>query len=589
MKKVQLLKNKSRIIFFAFSIFLFCNYACKNQKKDNDDDLSKIPVNPVFEQFPPAVGDIRITKLSGNAQGNILLVADFGKNLAEEKFHAIMLDDEKLVLRDDGKLGDEKAGDGKFSIVLKEDLDELQKELNITASVLKQKKDIISFKGRTLQHLPVEKIDFTALDRFRDTSTLLLPPFPFLCSLPPAIDKEKSLMITAASVVEDNTRTFNPCSQTGNANGAWAFPRLITEMANSPATGVSASDFLRHWLETWLTSVFANGHDAHPRPRVNTIINTWRLASGGSFDIRFAPFKLIAIVNRIDLKGNSGYGTSNPGEGRFVFCAIDCNGAILTARNDPGPFMVILEYSLAKNNCAAIKTLGQQWVNLSSLELGSPAYNTALEEITNQYTMANTIPAKPNGSALNQLRTNDFTLTEIENQFWELREFNIDATTHHLKNVTVKQEPHFRYNAVHFNTFPSDYPVLAAYINSHQAAIEANNYRVPDIYDAKNFLDVRAETVNATNYHWNGLETAGTSHINSDSARFIFSLNTCSGCHGGEAATGNFMHVAPGGTTGVPAILSSFLKGNPPLSAGGFARNDPSTTPGSSRSRTRIQ
>src|SRR6478735_7900708 len=123
MKKVQLLKKRSLIIFSAFSILFVCNYACKNQKKGNEDDLSKIPVNPVFEQFPPAVGDISITKLSGNVQGNILLVADFGKNLGEEKFHAILIDDEKLVLRDDGKSGDEKAGDGKFSIILNEDLD----------------------------------------------------------------------------------------------------------------------------------------------------------------------------------------------------------------------------------------------------------------------------------------------------------------------------------------------------------------------------------------------------------------------------------------------------------------------------------
>jgi hypothetical protein len=148
--------------------------------------------------------------------------------------------------------------------------------------------------------------------------------------------------------------------------------------------------------------------------------------------------------------------------------------------------MVIFEYGIPKHTCAGLKAYAQQWVDLSTLSPGSPAYNSALEAITNQFTLANTSPSKPNGSCISHVRTNEFALGTRE---W--REFNVDSVSHLLVN------------------------------------------------------------------------TASPRLMTSDSSRLMLSFNTCSGCHGVEGKTDNFMHVAPGSSSGVPAILSSFLTGSP--------------------------
>jgi hypothetical protein len=385
---------------------IFIIQACK--PGDKDVDLSKILVNPRFEKAPPDVGEVTIQQIENNKDGNVLVIADFGKTLGNEQFHAVMVADEKIVLRDDGKKGDEKAGDGKFSVVLKEDIGELQKALDEAKRNLSARKELITFNGRSMVRTPVEsllRIDFSLADRRKiDLSRI----FSVLCFPPVTVDKEKSLMVTSPAVVEDTFRTFNPCNNIGNPNGAWAFPKLISEMANTPVTGVSASDFLKHWLETWLTNVTVNADVIAARLQMNNIINNWNTLSNGTFDIKFAPFKLIAIVNRVDLRGSMGYGFANPGEGRFVFCAINCNNGTPSVFGTPAPFMVIFEYGLPFKTCGSLKAYAKQWADLSGMTLGDATYNAALESITNQFALANTSPSKPNGSSLNQVRTNEF-------------------------------------------------------------------------------------------------------------------------------------------------------------------------------------
>jgi hypothetical protein len=550
--------------------------SCKPKKggAGGGDDTGNINVNPDFEKTPPPVGDISIRQLADNKDGNVLFVADFGKALGDQKFHAVMVGDEKLVLRDDGKSGDETAGDGKFSLVLKEDIDALNKQLSESKRSLVQEKELISFDGRMMVHTPIEKTGLREFEKLDLKIPFKLPPF-LPCFPMALIKKENSLMITDKTVVEDTSRTFNPCNGTGNPNGAWSFPHLITEMTGS--SGVAPKDFLLKWLETWTTNQVVNEDTILLRSQINQIINTWKTASNGTFDIKFAPFKLLAIVNRVDLRGNSGYGFGNPGEGRFVFCAVRCNGQVLSVFNNPAPFMVIFEYGIPKKSCTDLQAFAKQWADLSGMVLGSAPYNDALQKITDQFTAANTSPSKPNGSSLNQLRTNELALGAGP---WELREFNIDATTHLLVNVTVKQEPQTSFNDIHIPHTAADVQIMANFVNTNTVAVENNTYTVPLMEGGQHFLAGKAHTMNPSTYHWDGTEPApGPSRISSDKARFVFSLNTCSGCHGGEAFTGNFMHVAPGGPTGVPAILSKFLTGVPPMSSTPFFVTDRANRP----------
>jgi hypothetical protein len=559
MRKFTPLTLLSMLITISFAIVLTQN-ACKG-KGGKTVNLDTVQVNPNFEMKPPIAGEITLTPVKDNAAGNILFAADFGTQLSNTRFHAVMSGDQKIVLRDDGKGGDEKEGDGKFSVILKQDMDELAQQIQFSGSKLREGRQLTTFNGRTMVRLPIDSLRLEEkFTRFRAGEILRIPRlFPVVCGTPITVIKDRSLMVTAPAVVEDPTRTFNPCTNTGNPNGAWSFPRLITEMANTASTGVQPKDFLMNWLQSWQTNQTVNGETIASRD-ITQIINTWSTMSGGTFDIKFAPFKLVAIVNRVDLRGNSAYSVGNAGEGRFVFCALTCNGGTQGVLRNPAPFMVIFEYGVPKKTFCSLKTYAKQWADLSALVPGTAGYNTALEALTNQFALANTNPDKPNGNSLNQLRTNEFALGGT---VWELREFIIDATTHMLKNVTTKREPQIRFNQVNDARVSADVETLAAYINAHTPDVEANKHEVPDVEAGKNFQAGKAETVNPNDYHWNGIAGPGPApgFINSDSARFVFSLNTCSGCHGGDANTGNFMHVAPGFGTGVPAILSGFLRG----------------------------
>ena len=142
--------------------------------------------------------------------------------------------------------------------------------------------------------------------------------------------------------MEDSTRTWNSCAQKGNAKGPWTFGTLMRQLASKDPTHIAndsaVSDFIKNWLNLWAITQIINSDTVKARTLVNTIIlNPWLNKSRnagspeGQLDMRFAPFKLLAIVNRVDLRDGAldGIPGSPCGEGRFVFCAIrnDCSNA----------------------------------------------------------------------------------------------------------------------------------------------------------------------------------------------------------------------------------------------------------------------
>ncbi len=266
------------------------------------------------------------------------------------------------------------------------------------------------------------------------------------------------------------------------------------------------------------------------------IIDPWLQASGGAgkqFDLAKAPFRLLAIVNRVDLRDNSASGSS-AGEARFVFGA-------LGPGCQPLEFTVIFEFGIARSDCQAVRDWAKQWFDLGSLELGSGEYNAALEAITEQFVRAGANPSKPNGSALNQLRTNEIVLSNI----WELREFKLSAEGA-LKQVTVKMTPDLSFNRT---------MVLVNFINGNEADILADKHVVPDQFPAGNsFL---AGSAIMPGVFWDNPPTGLL--ITSREARHKFSLQTCNGCHQGETAT-DFTHIKPT-PFGIAARLSGFMTG----------------------------
>jgi hypothetical protein len=350
-------------------------------------------------------------------------------------------------------------------------------------------------------------------------------------------------------VVENPARTFNPCTGAGTPMGAWTFGKLMEDMANTPATGIPAPSFVRRWLNEWEVPQTVNGQITPARINIqNEIIDPWQAVSGGPgmpLDLSLAPFRLLAIVNRVDLRQNAVYGGGSAGEGRFVFGAVDLHNNCA-----PLQFTVIFEYGVPKKGCFAVRDWGKQWLNLQSLVLGSPAYNAALQAITDQFAAAGANPMKlPNMSALNQLRTNEIALAAP----WELREFQLNRpgpAAGLLDQVTVKQTPRLGFNHT---------DVLANYVNTNAADILLSHHTVPDEFPVPGVPFLAADGPTPGGLFWDGPAVPPGPDIVPADARHMFSLNTCNGCHAGETATA-FTHIHPA-PFGVPAGLSGFMTG----------------------------
>jgi len=495
-----------------------------------------------FRLSPPVVEDFTVKKLTASTE---LVAVRFAADRRLGQTVTINPGESPVVLHDDGLNGDEKAGDQVYSAVVPSDWDSLAAEQDRLLAELNRKKAPLTvpvFRGREV--VSTQAINPAELARLRASGIIKLTPFGTGGTL---VVPNESLFITDTNVVDDPSRTFNPCTGAGTPMGKWTFGYLMTQMANEPVTGVNPSDFVLNWLQTWLTPQTVNGFAVPARANIQGIINAWPKLADGRLDLARAPMKLSAIVNRIDLAGNSAYGVVGGAEGRFVFTVIGGGGTNAPGTNAcfPDSFTVILEYGVPKHTCPEIQNWAQQWLNLQSLTLGSPAYNTALEAITEVFAAANADPAKPNGSALDQLRTDEIQLAFP----WELREFQIQ-TNHQLSEVTVKQTP----DEAAYNQGGPQNGDLATWINANAAAIVANTYTVPlslPFAPFSNFLGGSAP---------NGIDVWNAPGI-TEATRHGFSLNTCDDCHGAETRTG-FLHVDQRPNPSGEATLSDFLTGN---------------------------
>lgn len=540
----------------CFAILCIANLlsSCKGCNKQEEAKLPDVAVNADFEMNPPIAREVTVQKMMDNPNGNMLLVADFGQGIIKEKFHALELSDGKVTLRDDGQGGDAKASDGLFSILLSEDLAQFEKEALAEADFQKSDKARPQFAidGRHLVP-PIDFIPFQFEPKLFDKGNKVKVPRDLACEATLSVSEPHSLFITNLGVVEDPTRTNQPCDGSRSPNGAWTFERLVTNMANGT---VNVQDFVKNWLQTWLDDQIANTDIVPQRGGLFTnVIKPWVINSGGpagvteadwrtnTLDMNKAPFKLLAIVNRLDLRGNMGYGMTNSGEGRFVFEVLNPNDC----RPLSGQFTVIFEYGIPITGCNRLKQYGQDWYDLKNEVLGSAVYNTKLEAITRVFTDAGAGGSKPNGSALNQIRTDERALGGP----WELREFKIDAATHFLKLETVKQEPAQKFNQ---NSGIGDLVsqnLLRDYINVNEPDILLNKHVVPEVLPTgQNMLGAKARSEDS---FW-----ASTGIVNPE-ARHHFSFNTCTGCHLAETGTG-FVHLSTVdfGTESVP---SRFLTG----------------------------
>lgn len=572
-------------------------------------------VTPIAQDF--IIQKLEKPDISGNTLVFKAVFSREDQRLSNVQSFPIIADGSEMLLRDDGRLGDEVAGDRIFSALVKEDINQLGDNLKIKNSELSRTElTITRFVGRSMLKSRSSLID---LDAFMANKPVSLGANVALQAVLPDVFKvlkENSLMITNLNVVQDPTRTYNPCvggTAGGNPNGVWTFKQLMTNMANTPVSGVTVDNFVKDWVDkelfsqksltssgdvTTVTGPIGATTIRDSLTNVNSskrrFIAAWLRNAGFPVTsatnisgwktqlvnkLEFFPVRLLAIVNRLDLRGNFGYtGNSNSGgEGRFVFCFMDNVNGCTSSNNNQGSMTIILEYGIPKSNCSAIKDYANQWYNLKNLPIGTSTYNAALQAVTDVFTKVNAGATminpdgsrKANGSALNHLRTNEFIMSP-----WNIRDFAIlkdnISNTNKLTLIHPDKEP-----MREANNASGGLPLLAKVTalvdlaNANTSAIESDNpYSIADPIKG---VDAQIPT---PSYFWN---PSTTRRINSDLARHKLSLNTCSGCHAGETRT-SFTHIRPT-NFGTAATLSSFLTGAVGDPTAPFLVTDPAGRP----------
>lgn len=507
------------------------------------------PPSPVAER-----AGIRLLA-KARAEGNAVLYMQFAAARPADRVIKIDVGKRSTSLRDDGVAPDEKADDGIHSAFVRID----PKELAEMRQGLLRAKSLPIFIGRELIGMTTAQTAAAALSMkdipllptsadFRGAMPVLLvaPAFPPVSGVSPVypvanasdVDVEDSVFITKTSVVDDPERTY-PCRSSKGSTGEWTFGHLISELVEG--TSISAEDFVRTWLASWQNPQTVNTFTVAARPEVanNFVLRVWKKNPDGTLDMAKAPFKLLAIVNRIDLGEPLWSGRATAGEARFIF----------TLQEDCTPlrFLVIFEYKVNLHGCEDVKAWARQWDRLKGPFVTPGSANAALEEITVQFTEAGTTRSqKPNRSSLSQVRTNELLQTKP----WELREFRLNSDGY-LTQVTVKQTPDLSFDQS---------ALLRSYAQTNRVAIIADDYTVPDQVSGTPFLggdapvqgdDVGGRDTNAI-FFWRLRPPSPTVTI--PDLRHHVSLNTCNGCHGAETAT-RFAHVDEFG------VLSGFLTG----------------------------
>jgi hypothetical protein len=301
---------------------------------------------------------------------------------------------------------------------------------------------------------------------------------------------------------------------TGGTGGGLSFHHVMSRLAGPDS---NVAQFTEAFLRNWEVShqVGAGTVPGTPNGGLQALLKSpafWPRLASGDLDMTRAPFRLLAVVNRLDLAS-----ADKPnGEGRLVYGVTSPSGNGI-------PMTVIFEFNLPTGVARADWAL--RWHALGALEFGS-AFNDALVAVVADYTAP---------SDLAQVRTSEVFLSNE----WVLREFHLESGA--LVTATTAQTPDFSLN---------NSPALIAWVNDNAEAILNQTHRVP-----AELLGGRAHMAFPAlqNFNFSGTQWLmgdnGVPLVNAE-LRFAFANQTCNGCHQSDAAEGGqpvdiFYHVSP--------------------------------------------
>jgi hypothetical protein len=304
-----------------------------------------------------------------------------------------------------------------------------------------------------------------------------------------AVDPLKELLVVDEAVMTS-------AAAMNAADGALSFRRAMERLATAPE---DASAMTLAWIErwapparvcAWLRSRAANGCDADCGACAERHV-----------DLADAPFRTIAVSNRIDLSEPAG-----AAEGRLVFAATDGPG------DDPAakalPLTVIVELRLPGDPAA----WAARWHALGARAAFDAEYIRSLTELTDAFVRAENLA---------QIRVNDALGPSR-------------ATMHETHLDPAANDPRARLAPAGLRRTPAraldGSPALGAFVSAHRADILEDRFELPGA-----MLADRIEL--GETWAVPGVE---------EPLRRAFAASTCDGCHGGERAVidGGF-HVSP--------------------------------------------
>lgn len=565
-----------------------------------------IKANPALIANPPKVSSVKIIPLTaplpnGN-NGTVYATVASGSAITGNTI-VVWPKGGPIPLNDLGISPDQNAGDSVFTGNGKIDFADLDaREAALASRISALSNPTVSFfNGR---ELIATKPFSTASSANTSGNTVVsngsITGFPFLeqVQLPMTFDASKVLLINHKNVVGDPSRTFDPCNtaNTGNnttssVDNVWSFKTLMANMSPNPNNPAVVQQFVHQWLQHWMQNSSVNSFTIPARTNIQNFFPGWDGVNATTLNMNLLPFRLLAIVNRIDLEGGGGYGSATtafqPGETRFVFGLVKVNANGSCPASPAREMTAILEYGDPDfGHCSFFdfNWRAWQWLSLENEVLGSPNYNSALQSITDTVTQPGVSVPKINGSALNQLRTNDHAFNSVGDTEVELREFVL-GTNGNLQPDTIKQTPDRP-------TFDNT-QILANFIEQNASDILNESHLVPLAFNGMPFraasvryngtsfwdapidpnnlpqtlLECEFDTPFAPCYQTNITDTLGLGlpDIIQSESRHKFSLHACDDCHARETNT-TFFHIHPLSPLGTsPAIMnamaSGFLKG----------------------------
>lgn len=329
------------------------------------------------------------------------------------------------------------------------------------------------------------------------------------------VDPFKELMIVDEEVIGD-VRARN------DVGGPWSFRYAVENMAPE---GTDPSEFVRNWLTNWVNTQELNGFPLElpnenriagmnrrvmcpwlKRTPANACNDDCSACAGNHLDLALAPFRLMAIVNRIDKReATSPYS----GEGRLLFALTD--GAADDPASAPLAMVVNFEYGVPAD---ALKS-ARAWHALGSYPDFGEDYKAALENVTNAFVQRGRRPEAQNGSAISQIRTNESVL----NWNWQLRQFGLGS------DGMLVMQPAFNTPATQLNNTAA----LSDFVRSNADAVLSEQHVVP-----VSFLSGSVEL--SVSWQVSGVDPAVARK---------FSLGTCNGCHSLNPTLDAAFHISP--------------------------------------------